>query len=374
MSSQDAAVSEDSTSDSKPQDGEPSVISSENHTHRAFSLIGSEKGYWILPRSGMTSKPSTESLGVESWIASLRESRVSPILTPESVVVNRMIETYGLICGGSLARWNPELSWWKTSQVSLVDLEPTDFVSSETSNGWVMSWSNELYLPEQSEHRTVENESLSSQSLLPTVVASDTWVGNLKSSQQKDGSRHSVGSVDALKLNLPTLAPGTHGRGGSPSKNVVNPLLNGEKPSVQALTVDIIFVAKGKLMGVKSMEHIKKPSLNLPTPNASDAEGGATETTRWENGRMVRTSETTGTKFGAKLRDLAKTHEHMISPISMPSKESASPKNSSDEPIYLNPSFGEAMMGFPIGWTALKESETLLFLKSHFKSQEKSKG
>ena len=29
-----------------------------------------------------------------------------------------------------------------------------------------------------------------------------------------------------------------------------------------------------------------------------------------------------------------------------------------DDPIYLNPSFGELVMGFPIGWTDLEDSET----------------
>ncbi|HEX5704919.1 MAG TPA: hypothetical protein VFX97_17105 [Pyrinomonadaceae bacterium] len=29
-----------------------------------------------------------------------------------------------------------------------------------------------------------------------------------------------------------------------------------------------------------------------------------------------------------------------------------------DDPIYLNPSFAEVVMGFPIGWTELDQSET----------------
>jgi hypothetical protein len=41
----------------------------------------------------------------------------------------------------------------------------------------------------------------------------------------------------------------------------------------------------------------------LPTPNRSDVEGGVTQTVSQKNGRFVRTSDTTGTECGAKLRD-----------------------------------------------------------------------
>lgn len=41
----------------------------------------------------------------------------------------------------------------------------------------------------------------------------------------------------------------------------------------------------------------------LPTPNRSDVEGGVTQTVSQKNGRFVRTSDTTGTEYGAKLRD-----------------------------------------------------------------------
>lgn len=41
----------------------------------------------------------------------------------------------------------------------------------------------------------------------------------------------------------------------------------------------------------------------LPTPNRSDVEGGVTQTVSQKNGRFIRTSDTTGTEYGAKLRD-----------------------------------------------------------------------
>lgn len=41
----------------------------------------------------------------------------------------------------------------------------------------------------------------------------------------------------------------------------------------------------------------------MPTPKKSDADGGVTQTVTQKNGRFVRTSQTTGTEFGANLRD-----------------------------------------------------------------------
>jgi len=41
----------------------------------------------------------------------------------------------------------------------------------------------------------------------------------------------------------------------------------------------------------------------LPTPSKSDTEGGVTQTVSERNGRFIRTSDTTGTEYGAKLRD-----------------------------------------------------------------------
>ena len=41
----------------------------------------------------------------------------------------------------------------------------------------------------------------------------------------------------------------------------------------------------------------------LPTPSKSDTDGGVTQTASMKNGRFIRTSDTTGTEYGAKLRD-----------------------------------------------------------------------
>jgi hypothetical protein len=73
---------------------------------------------WIKRLSGRISAPSTASRGVESWIASLRESRASRGLSPESAGASVTSGTSVKNSSGSLARWDHASSSWRTSQAS----------------------------------------------------------------------------------------------------------------------------------------------------------------------------------------------------------------------------------------------------------------
>jgi hypothetical protein len=105
----------------------------------------------------------------------------------------------------------------------------------------------------------------------------------------------------------------------------------------------------------------------LPTPVASDVEGGISDPRQIKNKgtRWVRVSDNTGTEFGAKLRDVAQmlptptarchnTGTKVERPKGQPSRRSElnhlvaqeAGKNS-----QLNPLFVEEMMGFPENWT-----------------------
>ena len=105
----------------------------------------------------------------------------------------------------------------------------------------------------------------------------------------------------------------------------------------------------------------------LPTPRASDVEGGASNPSQisQKNGRFVRTSNNTGTEFGAKLRDVV----HLL-----PTPTASDYHARGDQPGWdgsdlvstmhkiteadgktsqLNPRFVSEMMGFPPKWTEL---------------------
>jgi hypothetical protein len=79
----------------------------------------------------------------------------------------------------------------------------------------------------------------------------------------------------------------------------------------------------------------------LPTPTASDQYNGNTKGIEYRNKRIIRTSQTTGTEFGAKLTDFYR----LINGVN------------------LHPDFAEWMMGWPQGWTELRPAGTAKFQK-----------
>jgi hypothetical protein len=85
----------------------------------------------------------------------------------------------------------------------------------------------------------------------------------------------------------------------------------------------------------------------LPTPTASDQFNGNTKGIEYRNKRIIRTSQTTGTEFGAKLTDFYR----LINGVN------------------LHPNFAEWMMGWPQGWTELAESKLSATDKCHFALQ-----
>ena len=80
---------------------------------------------------------------------------------------------------------------------------------------------------------------------------------------------------------------------------------------------------------------------SLPTPVATDWMTPSIKTTSYQNGRFVRTSKTSGIKFGTRL--------------------SAAYQLMTGNP--MPPSFSEWMMGWPVGWTDLKPLEMDKFQK-----------
>ena len=75
----------------------------------------------------------------------------------------------------------------------------------------------------------------------------------------------------------------------------------------------------------------------LPTPVATDYMTGKLNGIEYRSKRFIRTSLTSGTEFGAKLADAFRL---------MTTKA-------------LPPNFSEWMMGYPLGWTDLRDAETV---------------
>ncbi len=77
--------------------------------------------YLWTHQSGQISKHSMARLGVASWIASLRASRVNPFPSPGGEKARKMSGGSGPKSSESFARYDPESSCWRTSQGSLFE-------------------------------------------------------------------------------------------------------------------------------------------------------------------------------------------------------------------------------------------------------------
>jgi hypothetical protein len=105
----------------------------------------------------------------------------------------------------------------------------------------------------------------------------------------------------------------------------------------------------GECWEQQTLAHLidENESGSLPTPVATDYMAPSMGTTTCQNGRFVRTSKTSGTKFGARLSGAFKLMTGQLMP----------------------PVFSEWMMGWPLGWTDLKPLE---MDKYHFVQQPPS--
>ena len=106
---------------------DPSAMSNVVHTVKKSSKRGSKMGISMTPQSGTTSKHLTGSLGVESWISSLRASRVNPSPWRANASEIRTIATSGPTPLELLGKWDRSSSSWKMSQLSLLTLTSDTF-------------------------------------------------------------------------------------------------------------------------------------------------------------------------------------------------------------------------------------------------------
>ena len=180
-------------------DGEPSAPLNGNHTQQAYCALDKMTDFSRLSRFGMTYKPLTENRG-EELLTSYRaafHAKTSPQPEPEMDSTVSALE-----CGerwqGSLAKYDPNTSSWKTHQCSLAgDLE--EF--SETWPKWGsmrngVCWEREIF-----KENTKETEFGS----LPTPVATDWMAPSKATASYQDGrfirTSKTSGKVFGLRLS-----------------------------------------------------------------------------------------------------------------------------------------------------------------------------
>jgi len=114
-----------------------------------------------------------------------------------------------------IATWNPVRGVWETNQVNLLCGHLEAYLETWQTSG-ILRGGQVFELPTPG-HHTTGSESSS----LPTPTVSDQYTGNLKSSQQKEGSLHSVTLAQIVNRSdlLPTpIVDDSKNNGANPNR------------------------------------------------------------------------------------------------------------------------------------------------------------
>ena len=317
-------------------DGTQSVQSSGNPIPQAFCAPDKMTAFSRLSRFGMTFAPLTESHGEELLTLYRAGFHAKTSLLQEK---GSELMVSGRECGekwrGSFVKWDQDSSLWRTHQCSLLgDLEPF----SETWPQWGLMRNGECW--EQ------------------TTLA-QTIKGTGSGSEQNKW---------ATPTTMDKLPP----------------------KSAQALFKEATEARPGRSKPANLRDQVSNMQ-NWPTPTATDYMGAKQNGIESRNGRYVRTSLTTGVKFGAKLTDAVNLEVKKKFPtpklsdykdrgnMSNPSIQRRAAKGKQMDLSMvahpssgqLNPTWVEWLMGWPLGWTELKPLEmdkSLFVLPPHGES------
>ena len=328
----------------------------------------------------------TSLFGTDASTYSQADSRVSPTQSQVIDVGKRTSDISGQRCLERLEKLNHVGSLAKTFTALLIGM--TGWSSTRCKLTWKMKGTrfNRIYF--QLRASTLPISEIES-GLLPTATAQDfkrrgpkskqqglsnteNWVGMLPTPTASDiiGTPKRMETIHQTSTGGYYRVSDTTGTKFGAKLNDVAQLL--PTPTTQEPTSTCELSDTGRRLTKDGKD---SHSLNLgrvvsmgilPTPVASDVEGGISDPRQIKkhNTRWVRTSDSTGTMFGAKLRDVA---QMLPTPKSQEARGNASrdrgKHNLTDEvskmhehdgtSSQLNPLFVEEMMGFPENWTLL---------------------
>ena len=110
------------------------------------------------------------------------------------------------------------------------------------------------------------------------------------------------------------------------------------KPHLKTIQFDM------EMTTVKTKEWTTKSPM-LPTPTASDVEGGVAKDVQYKNGSFFRKNKQ-GVRWGVKLRDAVS--------IITDGEIQNTDLTQTGKNMVLNPQFTEILMGFPLDWTKIE--------------------
>ncbi len=322
-------------------DGEQSVQLSGNPTPQAYLSPDKMTDFSRLSRFGMTFKPLTESRGEE--LLTLFQAGF-PVKTSQPLEKEQGLTENDQECGatwqGSLAKYDPDTSLWRTAQCSLLeDLNEslaTLPCSGMTRNG--LLW--ELPMLEQ----TISETEYGSKRIYPTPTASampcegpvrrmrNAWLEGMSLEEASAIAGRDVRMAQGKVPNWPT------------------PVRLESNGSAAFKLTDAVEASLGKTM--PKMQ--KNPQMwemfkNWPSPNARDwKDSGASQGNRKSPnlGTQVHwpTPRTAGMCGGSGSWDLLNKNTTVEEARQMGAGNGGK----------LNPTWVEWLMGWPLGWTDLK--------------------
>lgn len=321
-------------------------------------------------RFSLTSAHSTESLGAASstwW----REGSPAPIsvLQEEVPGSKESPADFGFKWPGSFAKWHPHSRSWRTRQCSLLE----DWtVFSETFPRWGMMRDGELWaLPTPAALMAeIASGSLHTTSNWPTPTCADAYTDRLKSSQQQEGSMHSVNLSQAVNMTwtTPTVSGDYNRKGASDTSGdgLATQVRNEEKelawPTPCAEGRGGAHTPGSHLSLEKAVVGWKKDGTReavterrcgpRPTPLANSGTGSGV---RGEGGLNLQTavSEERETPWASPSARDWKDSPGMAKEGTNPDGSQRSREDQLARQVngVLNPNWEECLMCWPIGWT-----------------------
>jgi len=325
--------------------GEPFAQLNGNPTPQAFCAPDKMTAFSRLSRFGMTFKPLTDGLGEElltSYLAGF------PARTSVQQDAGPGLTEKNPACGNtwreSLAKLDPATSSWKIPQCSLFeDLTP----SSPTLPRWGSMRNGELFRQPTLVPRTGETES----GLLPTPLASNT-----KAHHMRSGGR----PARSYLIPTPTAHPDApnHGSNSNGPRNLLEVAQTGWNPGMMWPTPTSTLGTNGGLVtptkgreGGTLIEALSARTL-WPTPTASDNRPRGTPHT---TARRMALGKQVGLEAMVKW---STPTAHNAKETNAPSESNLhTPTLAAQAGGALNPTWVEWLMGWPLGWSDLKQLE-----------------
>ena len=281
------------------------------------------RGGWIRRLSGLTSEPSTAARGAASWIASLRATRASRTVRPDSEGARTTTDGSSTRCSGSSRKCGLPLSSARTYRGTPTGNSPLWF---RVWKDWATALREDFSARPKPERRTFDSDCSS----WPTPTRGD----NEGRSAYGRGNLALTGMAKSWPTPTASDFQGGQNPGHAGESRLRYDAVNWATP----IATDATKIGPGTKQ-TSVVNQARMWAVNWPTPAARDWKG---------------TNSPEHVEDGSHMDPLANFAPYAFTPPdqTIPHGEGSSPKTPDSPPRpQLNPRFAEWVMGYPDGWT-----------------------